>query len=63
VAKEYATYRPGKEADRGGAERGQYPGYRIDVRREKQCWEDQGRRRQVDKEIVPFNSAGCAGRH
>jgi hypothetical protein len=55
MTEEHTAYRPGKEANSRRAERGQHPGYRVDVRREEQCWEDQGRRRQVDKEVVPLD--------
>src|SRR5215208_1640940 len=55
VAEEDASYRPRHEAYRGGAEGSQYPGD-LAATRKVQRAEDQGRRRQVDKEVVPLDS-------
>src|SRR5918994_3544031 len=54
VAEEYPAYRTRHEADRRRAERGQHPGD-LAAAREEQRTEDQGRRRQVDKEVVPLD--------
>src|SRR5215211_8189879 len=55
VAEEDASYRTRHEAYRGGAEGSQYPGD-LAATRKVQRAEDQGRRRQVDKEVVPLDS-------
>jgi len=54
VAEEYAAYRTRHEADRRRAERSQYPGD-LAAAREEQRTEDEGRRRQVDEEVVPLD--------
>src|SRR5215213_2749407 len=55
VAEEDSSYRTRHEAYRSGAEGSQHPG-NLTSTGEIQRTEDQGRRRQVDKEVVPLDS-------